>query len=116
MQKIIKGTLVSMGGENFTIPALTLGAIRALQPEVEALSDPLTPQNVRFESMSTVIHTAMLRNYPDLTLERLTEELLDMSNIGQVTQAVMGVSGFVDKAPGEAPGVSLPIGTPSTPA
>lgn len=116
MKKLIKGVAVEMDGIEYTIPPLTLGAIQDLQPEVERMADPKTTGPERFNSMAKIVHRAMLRNYPDLTIERVKNELLDMGNVFEVTNAVMGGSGFVPKGDsGEALAVSAPIGTASTP-
>lgn len=115
-QKVIKGTAVEMDGIEYIIPPLTLGAIQELQAEVESMADPKTNGPERFNSMAKIVHRAMLRNYPDLTIERVKNELLDMGNVFEVTSAVMGASGFVPKgAAGEVRAASAPIGTASTP-
>ncbi|OYW88953.1 MAG: hypothetical protein B7Z23_12325 [Pseudomonadales bacterium 32-61-5] len=114
-QKLIKGTAIEMDGIEYIVPPLTLGAIQELQPEVEKLADPTVGGSERFAGMAKIVHRAMLRNYPDLTIERVKNELLDMGNVFEVTNAVMGASGFMPKTMGEALAVSAPIGTASTP-
>lgn len=111
MGKLIKGVTVEMGGEEWVIPPLTLGAIEDMQEELSALAT-LDPK-AQFAAMATVIHTAMQRNYPDLTLDRLKRDLLDMGNIFEVTDAVMGASGMVKKL-GERMAGRLQTGATST--
>lgn len=111
--KIIKGVTVEMDGIEYTVPPLTLGAIQELQSEVEKLADPTVGGSERFDGMAKIVHRAMLRNYPDLTIERVKNELLDMGNVFAATNAVMGASGFVPA--GEGLAVGAPIGTAFTP-
>lgn len=112
-RKLIKGVNVEMGGEEWVIPPLTLGAIEDMQEELATLANP--DPRAQFAAMAKVIHTAMLRNYPDLTIDRLKRELLDMGNVFEVTDAVMGASGMV-KSLGERLAGSLSTGETSTPA
>lgn len=113
MNKLIKGVTVEMGGEEFVIPPLTLGAIEDMQDDLAKLGGGNPAE--QFNAMATIIHTAMLRNYPDMTIERIKRELLDMGNVFEVTDAVMGGSGMVKRA-GEMLAGSLSIGETSTPA
>lgn len=97
------GITVNIGGTDYVVPPLTLGAIKRLMPKIEAMATSLAADGkMRPESMDSiveVVHAALLRNYPDMTLQEL-EDMLDVKNIADIMQAVLGVSGLERKAAG----------------
>jgi hypothetical protein len=98
--QLIDGTTVKMGGRDWVVPALSLGQIRRLATKIEGLatiSNMLTGDQV--SNVCEIVHAALSRNYPDLTLEQV-EDMVDMGNMRQVIQTVMGQAGLVAK--GEA--------------
>lgn len=113
-RKLIKGVTVEMGGEAWVIPPLTLGQVEDLQDDIAKLSGG-NPRE-QFAIMATVVHAAMVRNYPELTLECVRNELLDLANVFEVTDAVMGSSGLVKAALGEAVAGTVSTGASSTQA
>jgi hypothetical protein len=107
---MIEGKTVHMAGTDWTIPPLNFKALRRFREELGAMSPEAL---VNSGKVVEIIHAAMLRNYPDLTLEQL-EDMLDMGNIMHVTEAVLAISGLVEKQPGEAPAASPSTGANST--
>lgn len=90
----IKGIKLELGGENYVVPPLPLGALEQLQERIESFSGGLDKQSV-----STVIdclYCSMVRNYPNCTREEVAG-LVDVGNMGDVMQAIMDVSGMLRK-------------------
>ncbi|WP_310613735.1 hypothetical protein [Limnohabitans sp.] len=122
-QELIPGVEFNFGGERvYTIPPLTLGALQRLQHKLSELSamSALDPQAISIITEAT--HVALLRNYPNMTVDELSE-LLDVSQLGDVLSALLDVSGLQRKAQAEAKNqVAQPVqtsaltGLPSSPA
>ena len=55
------------------------------------------PSSDQIDAMVIVIHSAMVRNYPDLSLADV-EELLDLSNLQTTFLSVMAASGLQKKS------------------
>lgn len=109
----VPGTSMTLGGRQWILPPLTLGAMEQLQDRLSAFQGSLTPA-----SIGTVIdaaHASLKRNYPEITREEVAD-MVDMSNWVDVIQAVMNVSGIGERDPlsGEMPAASL-TGETSTP-
>lgn len=91
-----EGVSVKMGEEDFIVPPLNFSRLKKLTPLIEELGamkigEPITAKQA--DAIITVIHSALSRNYPHLTIENV-EEMIDLGNVGPIIQAVMGVSGF----------------------
>lgn len=92
----IKGIKLELGGTTYVVPPLPLGSMEAMEERIQNFTGGLDRG-----SLSTVIdclHAALKRNYPDITREMVADELLDVSNFGEVMQAVMDVSGMRRKS------------------
>ena len=91
-----EGTVVSLGGQEYTIPPLSLRGLRKVQPQLKIifnLSDGELPTEEQIEAISIIVHEALKRNYPDITLE-VVEELIDLDNLSTVLPAAMTVAGL----------------------
>ncbi len=118
---MIPGVPVTMGGQEWTIPPLTLGQLRRLMPKVRQLSE-IGAQMGESEIavLVEIVTVALQRNYPDATLE-IVENLLDLGNAASVLHAVLTGSGLDARvhsageavAPGHSPGATRPAGTAS---
>jgi hypothetical protein len=89
------GAKVRIGGKEWIIPALSLGQIRRLKEKISGLSNlssMMTDEQVN--DVCEIVHTALKRNYPDLALAEV-EDMVDLGNMRNVIQAVMGQSGLV---------------------
>jgi len=92
----IKGIEVVLGGETFVVPPIALGALEQLQDRIAAFNGDVADAR----QIATVIdsaHAALRRNYPAITREEVAE-LIDVSNMADVFEAVMDVSGLKRKA------------------
>jgi hypothetical protein len=110
---MIPGIKLQMGGQDWLVPPLTLGQLRRLEPKLRAMADiPQGAQGMTAEQIDTiaeVVATAMSRNYPDMTNERVLE-LIDVGNARAVVLAVLTGSGL---QLGEAAAVARPNGVTS---
>lgn len=100
----VKGIVLNMGGADYVVPPLSLGALEQLQERIAAFTGDASNK----EQVATAIDAtfaALKRNYPDLTRQDVAE-LIDLGNMGEVFEAVMDVSGMKRKAveQGEAQG------------
>ena len=102
---ILEGQKVNLGGRDFVVPPLNLRALRILGPRFAELAS-LSGNTAVFDpasldTMVDIIHAAIVRNYPEITKDELSD-LLDMGNLGPVFQAVAAQSGMRQVSPGEA--------------
>ena len=107
------GTAIKIGDRTFVVPPLNLARIKRLRPDIEALSSMkldamMTDEQI--ESVVRILHSALSRNYPEITIDEV-EDIIDLGNLIPVVQAMMRVSGF---EPGGASAGSGPSGTQST--
>lgn len=112
---MIPGLMVAMGGQQWTVPPLTLGQLRRLMPKVRQLTEIGAQMGeTQIGVLIEIVAAALQRNYPDLTAETV-ENLLDLGNAGAVLNAVLTGSGLMprERLPGEAPapGTSPGAGT-----
>lgn len=87
----IEGKAIRMGGMDIVVPALNMKKLKEKATEIIAM-DEETDTVKKLEASCAVIHSALQRNYPDITIDEV-EELVDMANLQEVTQAVMGQKG-----------------------
>jgi hypothetical protein len=109
-----------MGGQEWTIPPLTLGQLRRLMPKVRQLSEIGAQMGeTQIAVLVEIVAAALQRNYPDITAGAV-ENLLDLGNAGPVLNIVLTGSGLKPRArtPGEAvaPGSSSGATTPAATA
>lgn len=95
VQPVYTGLERTLGGKSYVIPPLSLGQVRRFQGKLQEWSGAVDDKSI--EVCVEVIHAAMSRNYPDLTLEAVAD-LIDLGNMVEMMQAVMDVSGLVRKA------------------
>lgn len=114
---MIPGVTVAMGGEEWTVPPLTLGQLRRLMPKVRRLTEVGAMMGeAEIGVLVEIVAAALQRNYPDVTAEAV-ERLLDLGNAGAVLNAVLIGSGLKPRenslgegvAPGTGPGAAAPI-------
>jgi hypothetical protein len=111
---VIPGVIVAMGGQQWTVPPLTLGQLRRLMPKVRQLTEIGAQMGeTQIGVLVEIVTAALQRNYPEMTTEAV-ENLLDLANAGPVLNAVLTGSGLRprEQPPGEAaaPGPSSGAG------
>lgn len=89
------GRWVVIGDEQWKIPPLGFGAIRELQDDVASLANMPSgrPSNEQMTTVIRLVHSAMVRNYPELKLTEV-EDMLDLGNFGEVLNATLSIGGF----------------------
>lgn len=91
-----KGVQVEFAdGTALTVPPLSLGAIQLLQDRLVGFTGGLDKASVELVVDATLM--ALQRNYPDMTRERVVNELVDLGNMEEVMRAVMDISGLQRK-------------------
>lgn len=83
-------------GETLTVPPMALGDVETMQERLDGFAPDMS-----LSSIKTVIdatHKALVRNYPHITREHVAMQLLDVSNMLDVMQAIMDVGGFRRKS------------------
>lgn len=117
----IPGVTVSMGGQDWVVPPLTLGQMRRLEPLIEKVRLLESTEIERTEAIAEVAAVALSRNYNDMTPARLIDDLLDLGNFVTVFNATLAISGLVPRgeeipaaSAGEASGLgpSIPLSPP----
>lgn len=116
---MIEGIKVNLGGREFVAPPIPLKIFRTKAAWFDELNklnrtNMMTP--AAEEAVVGIIHSALIRNYPNLTPEEV-EDLLDLRSMTETVQAIMDFSGAVKVNPGEAPAPGAPAspGATSTP-
>jgi hypothetical protein len=89
--------LTLLDGQEYVIPALTLGQLDRLQDDIAKIKgrDPIFEPECR-NSMVEVVLASLQRNYPTLDRDKLLD-LMDPVLLGDAWQAVIGVSGLVER-------------------
>lgn len=70
---MIDGIKVKIGGERYVLPPLGLAGLKKWLDLQKAFSDASAAE--RFELNLEVVHAALVRNYPDLTLDEVKEKI-----------------------------------------
>jgi hypothetical protein len=99
MAKLIAGKELILGGETFIAPPVPMACVRKykdLFSGKEKGADMLV--------MADIVLMSLQRNYPEMTESKL-DELLDLANLPDAFNLVMGNSGTENQS-GEAPAAS----------
>jgi hypothetical protein len=112
------GVWVTFGEEAYRVPPLALDDIQELQQQFEAVMTGVAasiPTGDRLKAVQEIVHAALARNYPSMTLE-VVRDMIDLGNYAEAMNAVFSVSGFQRKAGTPAPGetAASSTGMPST--
>lgn len=110
---MIPGITISMGGNDWIVPPLTLGQLRKLAPYVQKIraidaQDALEADD-QLDAVLKIVAAALGRNYPDMDEEKVAD-LLDMANLAATITAVLTGSGVVRA------GEAMPVATDLSPS
>ena len=108
----IPGVGFPFPGKTLVIPPLTLGDLEQLLDRINRVM----AGNMDKDSIATVIdatHAALRRNYPDMERTEVAN-LLDLSNMREALNAVMGASGLEVTEPEPGEGQAPSTGASST--
>ena len=97
---LFEGVEVSMGGRKIIIPPLSLKDVKKHSRTLNVLAQ-LDHSNVVAQAgaIAEVIHAAIARNYPGITVAQV-EEMLDLGSLVPAIDAVMRVSGLGETGTG----------------
>lgn len=110
---LIEGVKLNLGGREFVAPPLNFKALRKFTPQLAVLSKMGdVPTAEQIDVVLDIVHTALVRNYPDLNRDDL-EELLDLANLAKALEAIMGASGL-ERTSGEARALAVEASTGAT--
>jgi hypothetical protein len=84
-------------GRQYVIPALSLNAYRGFRKRGASLEAVDVSTDDGLDLIFEAVHAALVRNYPDMTIEAVSE-LLDFSNFMDVMTSVMDVGGAKRKS------------------
>ena len=106
---MVPGVSVTMGGQDWVVPPLTLGQLRQLMPKLRQLTEiGVAMGEAEITVLVEIVTAALQRNYPDLSSE-MVANLLDLGNASAVLSAVLTGSGL--KPSGASPGEASAPGT-----
>lgn len=92
---LIPGTVVTLAGEEFTIPPLTLGQWKRLAKARDTLrgtKGELSDDGI--DAQLEIIQTAMARNYPGITAAELLD-MVDLGNLKEISEAIIALNKLV---------------------
>lgn len=81
-------------GEKLVVPPLSLGSVEELEKEhgkVSTWGQPGSEFGVDF--VLELVGHSLRRNYPDVTDEKIKNELVDLGNMNEVVSAIMDING-----------------------
>jgi len=90
---MLDGQKLKLGETEYTVPPLNLKAMRRLLPAISKLRTVGLPTDEDLSTIVDVVHSALLRNYPELTKDQV-EEGIDMGNMKDALSVVLGQSGL----------------------
>jgi hypothetical protein len=98
-----EGVVTRLGDKEYIIPSLSTKQARRLWPLIMEINEGVSVQNLpeKYEKILQIIHAAISRNYPEVTVEEL-DDLVDLSNVRKLQMIVIGQSGLTT-APGPQP-------------
>jgi hypothetical protein len=95
----IPGTPVNLGGMDYIMPPLNLDQVQEFESIIPKLGQrPTLRENL--EEALPLIHAALSRNYPEITIEDL-RKILDLGNFSIACDALVTVSGYTKASAGE---------------
>lgn len=90
-----KGLLKTLGGVDYVIPPISLGALEQMQERITKVVGELDADTIT--TVIDVTHSALSRNYPEITREEVSD-IVDVGNMFELFEAVMDVSGLKRKS------------------
>jgi hypothetical protein len=98
-RELIEGVTLRIGRRDYVVPPLNLKGVKRAQKLVPMLGNEGDP--VSIDAALEIVHLAVTRNYPEVTVEQLEEDI-DLGNLMAIVQAVLSLAGFTaPKATGE---------------
>jgi len=89
----IPGQEITLAGEKMVLAPLTAGPLRQLLPLFDKIHELSIAEQLDV-AVDCAYHS-LRRNYPDITRERVEDELVDIANMGAVIAAATNASGLL---------------------
>jgi hypothetical protein len=109
------GKWTVIGLDEYRIPPLGFEELKDFEDDIRALREMQggLPTKAQMGIISRMVHAALARNYPKLTIEDV-RPMIDVGNCQRLIATVMALSGY-EKGGGDEPGETrASTGTPST--
>lgn len=101
------GEWITFGAEAYRVPPLSFRGLQDLGERIAGLAAIAgVPTGDQIAAINEIVHAAMERNYPDITVLQVAD-LVDLENFSDVLGAVLRISGFKPRAPGDDPGEAV---------
>lgn len=113
---MIEGVDIKLGDKSYIVPPLNFRLLKKHKGDIDAITAaaPGTGLDTTIaDRVVAVVHAALSRNYPALTIEEV-EDGLDLRNSKDVMGALLGQSGFVAAGELKAPPASADQSTGTT--
>jgi len=107
-----EGEEVVIAKRVWVVPQLSLKQAKTIQPRVNSMQQGTLPT---FQVIAEVVFAALKRNYPNLTMDLVEDQLLTVGNSISIFQQVMRVAGFKQGEGAGQPTMAPSTGTTSTP-
>lgn len=105
--ELFEGENITIHGKEYVIPGLSFAQLEDNAKDIEKVMNAQNEDMVKMIGVtSKIVHLAMSRNYPELTLKGV-KQMLDMRNMNRIIQAIMGGTGFRPAVNGS--GEALPV-------
>ena len=88
----VRGVKIPMNGVDYVVPPMNLKTMQMMQDQLAAYDSTTGMQQLAVAV--DIIQAAMRRNYPEITKDELME-MVDLGNMVEVMDAVMGATGMV---------------------
>lgn len=108
----LKGEPVQLGGETYVLPPLGFLGLRTMLPKISQIAvredgTAVTDSAAQMDLLLEVAHAALQRNYPELSFAQF-QQVLDVSDVTPLVQAVMRQNKFTAVAEKNAPAAVSP--------
>ena len=91
---LYEGEPITIRGKEYILPGLSFAQLEDNADDIDKVMNSKNEDMIKMINVAAkIVHLAMSRNYPDLTVKEV-KEMLDMRNKEKIIQAIMGGSGF----------------------
>lgn len=102
MAQLLDGITVKLAGVDYVAPPMNLLTLKKYSPQLGAIMSGNGVESLEnIGAVVDVVHACLVRNYPDLTVEKVSE-ILDIKNMKDALNAIMNVSGIEEAGKAKA--------------
>ena len=105
MPELFEGVKLRIGRGEYVVPALTVRQLKQFRPVLAGMArfQSADPTDEDMDQVMGMVHAALSRNYPDLTVEQLGD-MVDLRSLPAIVKAIAGQTGLDRAQPGAAAG------------